>query len=140
MVYLFASAAIVFLVDQLSKAMISAQAVVVGSARAGIIRISPVRTAPRHFSRRNFHATLAVVWIAALVSVALLRNTGGPFDTNLAMIALGAAFGGAAGNLSDMVRLGAVIDFIRIGWWPVFNIADAAIVAGLVVAFTGVRA
>lgn len=31
---------------------------------------------------------------------------------------------GAVGNLIDRVRLGAVIDFINLGWFPVFNIAD----------------
>ena len=40
--------------------------------------------------------------------------------------------GGAIGNLVDRVRLGYVVDFIDVGLWPVFNIADSAIVIGLV--------
>jgi signal peptidase II len=57
-------------------------------------------------------------------------------------LGLGLLLGGAAGNLADRVlrnHHGAVIDFIaaaRIGthdWWPVFNIADATIVIGVVV-------
>lgn len=40
--------------------------------------------------------------------------------------------GGAAGNLVDRIRLGAVVDFIDFGFWPVFNIADIAVVAGAV--------
>jgi signal peptidase II len=39
--------------------------------------------------------------------------------------------GGAAGNLLDRVILGHVTDFIDIGPWPVFNLADSAIVTGL---------
>ena len=39
--------------------------------------------------------------------------------------------GGAAGNLLDRVRRGAIVDFIAVGPWPVFNLADAAIVAGI---------
>jgi signal peptidase II len=60
-------------------------------------------------------------------------------------VGLGLLLGGAAGNLIDRVFRhipgypGAVIDFIdalRIGthdWWPVFNVADASIVIGVVV-------
>ena len=51
----------------------------------------------------------------------------------------GAIAGGAVGNLLDRLfraddgfLSGAVIDFIDLGWWPVFNIADSAIVVGVV--------
>lgn len=44
--------------------------------------------------------------------------------------------GGALGNLIDRLRFGYVVDFIHWYWrdfhWPVFNIADASIVAGAV--------
>ena len=36
------------------------------------------------------------------------------------------------GNLVDRVRLGYVVDFIDVGAWPVFNLADSAIVVGLI--------
>jgi signal peptidase II len=39
---------------------------------------------------------------------------------------------GAAGNVIDRVRRGYVVDFIEIHRWPVFNVADMAIVAGVV--------
>lgn len=45
-------------------------------------------------------------------------------------------FGGVAGNLCDRffrepkVFYGHVVDFISIGWWPAFNVADSAIVIG----------
>ena len=43
----------------------------------------------------------------------------------------GAMFlGGAVGNLIDRIRFGYVIDFFDFRVWPVFNIADIAIVAG----------
>lgn len=38
---------------------------------------------------------------------------------------------GAAGNLVDRVARGAVIDFIHVRGWPVFNVADVAIAAGM---------
>jgi signal peptidase II len=40
--------------------------------------------------------------------------------------------GGALGNLADRVRDGAVTDFIDLPLWPTFNLADLAIVAGVV--------
>jgi signal peptidase II len=49
-------------------------------------------------------------------------------------IALGIILGGALGNLIDRFRFGgAVADFIAIGSWPPFNLADAAILVGTVV-------
>jgi len=46
---------------------------------------------------------------------------------------------GAVSNLIDRFRIGAVIDFIALSWgswhWPVFNIADIAIVLGVIVLF-----
>ena len=48
---------------------------------------------------------------------------------------LGLVAGGAIGNLADRVfrdHDGAVVDFIDLQWWPVFNVADASICAGVV--------
>ena len=46
---------------------------------------------------------------------------------------LGLQLGGAAGNLVDRITLGKVTDFIDIGAWPVFNLADSSIVVGLAI-------
>jgi signal peptidase II len=46
-------------------------------------------------------------------------------------IGVGAIVGGAAGNVIDRLRLGYVIDFIAIGAWPNFNVADSAITLGV---------
>ncbi|MAF34933.1 signal peptidase II [Candidatus Woesearchaeota archaeon] len=40
--------------------------------------------------------------------------------------------GGAAGNILDRILYGGVIDFINLHFWPVFNIADAAITVGVI--------
>lgn len=48
----------------------------------------------------------------------------------LAQAGLGAAIGGASSNLLDRIRHGAVVDFIDLRVWPVFNLADAAILLG----------
>lgn len=59
----------------------------------------------------------------------------------LAVYSCALLLGGALGNLLDRLRLGFVIDFIDIGFWPVFNVADSAIVVGaLSLAIATIRA
>lgn len=45
---------------------------------------------------------------------------------------LGLVLAGALGNLADRLQYGAVIDFIDVHFWPVFNVADAAISVAVV--------
>lgn len=56
-------------------------------------------------------------------------------ETPMVTYALGAVIGGAIGNVIDRVRFGAVVDFVDVhAWdwhWYVFNVADAAIVCGV---------
>jgi len=49
----------------------------------------------------------------------------------LLRVAFGMQFGGAIGNITDRIRLGHVTDFIDVGIWPIFNIADSSIVIGI---------
>ncbi|GAB4497225.1 MAG: signal peptidase II [Anaerolineales bacterium] len=53
-------------------------------------------------------------------------------------LAMGLQLGGAAGNLIDRLLMGKVTDFISIGAFPVFNIADASISVGVAVLLLGV--
>ncbi len=46
---------------------------------------------------------------------------------------LGLQLGGAAGNLVDRITLGRVTDFIDVGRWPVFNLADSSIMTGIAI-------
>ena len=55
-------------------------------------------------------------------------------------VAAGLVGGGALGNLADRVRAGAVVDYVEIGSWPPFNLADVAITVGvLLFAFIFIR-
>lgn len=47
-------------------------------------------------------------------------------------ISLGLIAGGSAGNLLDRIKLGQVVDFLDFRIWPVFNLADSAIVVGAI--------
>ena len=47
-------------------------------------------------------------------------------------LSLGLQLGGAIGNLIDRIRFGYVVDFMDLSVWPVFNVADSAIVCGVV--------
>jgi signal peptidase II len=53
-------------------------------------------------------------------------------------LALSMQLGGAIGNLIDRLTIGQVTDFISVGNFPVFNIADASISVGAAVLFLGV--
>jgi signal peptidase II len=53
-------------------------------------------------------------------------------------MAMGAQLGGALGNLIDRLTIGYVVDFVSIGNFPVFNVADASITFGVVVLVLGV--
>lgn len=75
---------------------------------------------------------LAFTIIALLVSVGIvLFYRRATERSGLLAVALGLVLGGAVGNLFDRVRLGYVVDFIDLRWWPVFNLADSAIVIGV---------
>lgn len=46
-------------------------------------------------------------------------------------ISMGLIVGGAVGNIIDRLRYGYVVDFIQVGWWPLFNLADSAVSVGV---------
>lgn len=78
---------------------------------------------------------IAVIVIVALIWYYLQLSDG----RWLMQLALGLQLGGAIGNLIDRLRFqGRVVDFIDLNFWPlrrwpVFNIADASIVTGVIV-------
>lgn len=83
---------------------------------------------------------------AALVSLLLLALTWSAARRSTAALA-GLVLGGALGNLGDRAFRGggffggSVVDFVDPQWWPVFNVADAAISVGVVLfLLAGLRA
>jgi signal peptidase II len=77
--------------------------------------------------------------LAIVVAVAILYYLPQiPQQDWLLRLALGLQLGGAVGNLIDRLTIGSVTDFISIGSFPVFNIADASISTGVVVLLLGI--
>lgn len=73
--------------------------------------------------------------VIAVVLVVLLGFAIRRAPNALTAGALGLVVGGALGNLGDRLfrsHHGAVVDFIALGFWPTFNLADAAIVVGCI--------
>lgn len=76
-----------------------------------------------------------VIGVVGLIVVAFLL-IGLRRDTVPGSVAVGLVAGGAAGNIVDRLFRGdgwfrgAVVDFIDLQWWPIFNVADMAIVCG----------
>jgi signal peptidase II len=77
---------------------------------------------------------LLLLWGVAVSSSLLILEVGGGGEGALAGVAV--ALGGATGNLVDRLLRGHIVDFIEVGFWPVFNLADVGIVAGLGVTLT----
>lgn len=77
--------------------------------------------------------------LAAVVVVVVILRTLRTVKGRTAAIASGLVVGGALGNLADRLfrsqggfLQGSVVDWINFKWWPVFNLADAAITVGAV--------
>ncbi|HWO26228.1 MAG TPA: signal peptidase II [Kofleriaceae bacterium] len=89
-------------------------------------------------SFRGAQLLLGLLACGALIALGFMAWRARP-EQRLRRIALAIIAGGALGNLIDRVRDSAVTDFIR--WrvgearWPIFNIADAALLVGVVLLF-----
>jgi len=140
-VVFFLTALLVVVADQLSKLWIRSNLLVGQSLfEVGIFQI--IRFPPNTgvaFGLFRDHSFLliivALLGVAALLLYALLIYRRFPFlDSLLGRLSLGLILGGTIGNLIDRLNpnLGGVTDFISIGIWPAFNIADATIVVGII--------
>ncbi|MBX0330323.1 signal peptidase II [Oscillochloris sp. ZM17-4] len=73
---------------------------------------------------------LAFTSLAIVAGAIYFYLTQLPHRRLFVQIILGLILGGAFGNIIDRVRLGYVVDFIQVGWFPIFNLADSAITVG----------
>lgn len=131
-------AGIWLLLDQATK-VIAVQTLsgrgAVDAGLGGLVEWQLVRNVNAAFNIPGFTGMFVLVSIVVIALVVrALRRT----DRLALAFAYGLVAGGALGNLVDRVFRepgfpnGAVVDFIKIGWWPTFNIADTGIVTGAV--------
>jgi signal peptidase II len=134
MIGLIVFSALFLCLDQCTKRF----AVVHTSQRSlALGRLLKLRCVRNPLTKLDAHRTRIVLplgWLAALACAILLYSYAGWFHSQTALAGLALAFAGAAGNLADLLRGNCVIDFIDLGWWPVFNLADVGILTGLAVA------
>ncbi|MBV9293784.1 MAG: signal peptidase II [Frankiales bacterium] len=130
------TAAVVLVLDVVSKLIVVATVQehrpvhVVGN----LLRIVYTRNSGAAFSIGT-GATLLFTGVALVVVVVIIREARRLVSTPWAL-SLGLLLGGALGNLSDRLfrspapMRGRVVDWVQIPHWPVFNLADSAIVVG----------
>jgi signal peptidase II len=123
----------VFAADQLTKML------VVGGLELGeswpvegFLRLTHARNTGTAFGLfQNQAMVLTIVSFAAVAAIVFFYRNA--IASPLLRAALGLQLGGAFGNLLDRVRLGYVVDFVDVGPWPIFNIADSSIVFGIAI-------
>jgi len=126
-----ATFAAVVAVDQLTKTLAQRRL-----ARGPIYLVGPLRLALSYNSGAAFGLGKGVAPLlvaGGVVVVVFVVVSVGRTASATAVVATGLIAGGAAGNLADRVfrhNGGAVIDFVDLRVWPVFNVADACIVCG----------
>lgn len=80
-----------------------------------------------------YQTWLFIVVTILIGAIIIYYNYRLPATYKYTHAALGILLGGAAGNLIDRIDTGYVIDFISVVFWPpIFNVADMAIVAGII--------
>ena len=138
----FLTAVLIVAADQLSKIWIRANLLDVGQPlfEIGFFRIvlAPPNTGAAFglFQGHQFALTIfSLIAVAAILGYALLFYRRFPLLDNMSnRIALGLILGGTVGNLIDRLNpnLEGVTDFISIGIWPTFNVADSAVTVGAI--------
>lgn len=124
---------VAFAADQISKTLIVRNLRLSESwPEEGFFRLTYARNTGTAFGL--FQDQAMILTIVSFVAVAAIiyfyRNA---MTSPLMRAALGLQLGGAFGNLLDRVRLGYVVDFIDVGPWPIFNLADSSIVVGIAI-------
>jgi lipoprotein signal peptidase len=139
-VLLLGVAAVVYAADVISKTVVVATLAGRPPVRllGGFLTLRVLRNSGAAFSVGT-SLTVVFTLIAVGVIVFILRASRRLRSRPWA-VTLGLLLGGAAGNLTDRllrspgVFRGAVVDWIQVPHWPVFNLADSAIVCGGVLA------
>ena len=132
------TALLIVAADQLSKVWIRSYPERQTIFEFGFFQLTRIHNTGAAFGLFQGHSfalsIVASVGIAVILLYALFIYRRFPIlENRLGRLALGLILGGAVGNLIDRLSLGYVIDFIDIGVWPTFNIADSAVTVGVII-------
>ncbi len=126
---------LVLLLDRFTKAWISQQ-LALGESQpiiSGIVSLTLVHNPGAAFGLLAGRRWLFVLAVLVLIVLLLVYRKVLAEQATLSQYAIALLMGGVFGNLWDRVMLGYVVDFLDFHVWPVFNVADAAIVCGALV-------
>ena len=144
-VVFFLTALLVVTADQLSKIWIRSNLNVSQSLpETGLFRLTHIYNTGAAFGLfqdQSFSLTIVafIGIVVVLLFVFLVPRRFHFLDNRLGKLALGLVFGGTIGNLVDRLCFGYVTDFIDIGIWPAFNIADSAVTVGVILLLYSLR-
>jgi signal peptidase II len=125
------TAAFVLAADQASKAFVLARGPRGGTAGPrSFLSIQCILNRQGTVAALAGTPALVALWAVMMAVAALTLYANLLGHETLAAIGIGAFVGGATGNVLDRLARGAAVDFLAVGPWPVFNLADAALVAG----------
>jgi signal peptidase II len=130
-------AALVVILDQVTKRLAEDRLRRQGSVPLvdDILRLTYVENRGAAFGLLQDQTTFFVFVGILVIGVIAASYRYLPRSGFLLHLALGLQLGGAVGNLIDRIRQSYVVDFVDFGyrsnWWPVFNVADSAIVVGV---------
>ena len=134
----FGVVAAIVAVDQLTKAWaVSALADGPVAIVGDTVELRLARNPGGAFGRFQGYTPLLALG-AIVVTVVLVRMARRATD-RVTLAGLVLLLGGALGNLADRVfrapgfLRGHVVDFVAVGWWPVFNVADSCITIGALI-------
>ena len=139
---LLAVAAVVLVLDIITKVI--AVKVLTPGQPVPIIGDTVTWTLVRN-SGAAFSMATGYTWILTLIATGVVVGIfwmGRRLVSPWWAIGLGMILGGATGNLVDRFfrspgpLQGHVVDFLSIGWWPVFNVADPSVVGGAILLVT----
>ncbi len=123
-----------FALDQLTKSWVRSNLLLGESIpEQGLFRITHTFNTGSAFGLFPNQTVILTVASVVGIGILLLFLRKQPVPGTWLHTSLGLQLGGAAGNLVDRLTLGRVTDFIHIGIWPVFNLADSSIVIGLAI-------
>lgn len=106
----------------------------------GVLSFTHIQNPGAAFGILKYHTPLLLLITISLIFVVILFRNKLPNQAATFRYGLALGLGGAIGNLIDRIRLGKVIDFLDLDFWPlqnwpIFNLADISILAGAALIF-----